>query len=163
MKIKIKKLKPSALIPLKATSGSAAYDLYCPYDFRLMPGRNVIPLYIALEMPQGIEAKIEPRSGYSSKGFAIQIPALHDTSGRKILDGYDARIDADVIVGKIDSDYRAGIGVIVRSNETQPRTVRRGQRIAQLTFYRVETADFEITETLSETTRGQGGFGHSGS
>lgn len=147
--VKIKKLNPEAIIPTKATPGSAAYDVYVYHDIILRPGRQVIPLGLAIEMPEGYEAKIEPRSGYSSKGFE----AYEDCTAR--------RIDCDCIVGKVDSDYRQEIGVIVHSREGKNYTIRKGQRIAQLTFYKVETADFELTDTLTETQR-NGGFGHTG-
>lgn len=141
---------PQAIIPTKATPGSAAYDVYCPVDTRLRSGRQVIPLGFAIELPDGYEAKIEPRSGYSSKGFAA-------TLGVK-----EYRIDADVIPGKIDSDYRSGVGVIVHSKENRIHIIKAGQRIAQLTIYKVETADFSEVDELTDTERGEGGFGHSG-
>lgn len=148
MEVKIKKLFAGAFIPEKATPGSAAYDVRLPEDVVLAPHkRRIVPLEIALEMPYGIEAKIEPRSGFSSKG---------------ILDANDMRRDADVIVGKIDSDYRAGIGVIIVNHESFPIPLSKGTHIAQLTFYKVEDAEFVLSENLSETERGLGGFGHSG-
>lgn len=100
-------------------------------------------------MPEGYEAKVEPRSGYSSKGFEA-----YEADSKR-------RIDADVIVGKIDSDYRGEIGVIVHSRENKNFFIHKGQRIAQLTFYKVEAADFELADTLSETLR-MGGYGHTG-
>jgi len=150
MKIKIKKLIPEAVIPEKATPGSAAYDVFCPVDIIIRNGRQVIKLGLAMEIPHGYEAKIEPRSGYSSKGF---VATLADT---------ESRIDADVIVGKIDSDYRGEIGVIVKANIDRNYIVKAGQKIAQLTIYKVEEADFTKTEDLIETERGDKGFGHSG-
>lgn len=150
MEVKIKKLHEAAILPRKATSGSAAYDLFCPYDCELREGRQVIPLGIALEIPQGYEAKIEARSGYSSKGFAA-------TLGQT-----EYRLDADVITGKIDSDYRGEIGVIIHSREQYIHRIKAGQRIAQLTFYAVESPTLTEVSELSDTNRGGGGFGHSG-
>lgn len=148
MEVKIKKLLAGAFIPEKATPGSAAYDVRLPEDVVLVPNkRQIIPLGFAIEMPYGVEAKIEPRSGFSSKG---------------ILDMNDMRRDADVLIGKIDSDYRDGIGVIIRSHEQYPIPLSKGTHIAQLTFYIVLDADFTMTDDLSETERGLGGFGHSG-
>lgn len=150
MEVKIKRLIPEAITPGKATPGSAAYDVYCPVDTPLRPGRQIIPLGLAIELPDGYEAKIEPRSGYSSKGF---VATLGDT---------EYRIDADVIQGKIDSDYRDGIGVIVHSREGNIYTIKAGQRIAQLTIYKVETADFLEVRELAESERNKGGFGSTG-
>lgn len=152
MEIKVKKLSGKAIIPTKMTNGSAAYDLFAPFDQILVHGRQVIDLYLAIELPEGYEAKIEPRSGYAAKGF---VGALDNTQEPNI------RFDCDVIVGKIDSDYRGGIGVIV-CNRDRPFFIKRGQRIAQLTIYKVEEAEFTEVEKLSETERETGGFGHTG-
>lgn len=152
MIVKIKRLSDDAFIPAKATEGSAAYDLYAPCDLLVKPGRQVVDLGFAIELPLGYEAKIEPRSGYSSKGFA----------------GYATRtcdslmcFDCDVLMGKIDSDYRGPVGVIV-NNHDAPFFIKRGWRIAQLTIYSVGIADFVECDELSDTGRGSGGFGHTG-
>lgn len=148
MKVRIKKLVPEAVVPSKATPGSAAYDVRICEDVVVLPmRRQVIPLCFAVEMPYGIEAKIEPRSGFSSKGM---------------LDKDGQRKDADVIQGKVDSDYRGPVGVIVHSHEPYPFTLEKGTAVAQMTFYRVEDADFDEADELSSTERGEGGFGHSG-
>ena len=146
--VKIKKLTPSGRIPAKATVGAAAYDIYTPRDYVVAPGRQVLPLDIAIELPEGYEAKIEPRSGYSAKGM------------EGMLDGVICRFDADVLVGKIDSDYRGNVGVIVKSYTRQKYVIPAGTRIAQLTIYRALTATFIESDELSATDRGDGGFGH---
>lgn len=156
MEIKIQKLSGKAIIPTKATAGSAAYDLYAPFDQIITHGRQVIDLYIAIELPKGYEAKIEPRSGYSSKGFAgFIVDENMNTSA-------EARFDCDVLTGKVDSDYRGCVGVIVNNRDSHTFLIKKGQRIAQMTIYKAEDADFVETEELSETVRGGGGFGHSG-
>lgn len=146
MKVRIKKLVPEAVVPQKATEGSAAYDVYLPANSIIHTGRQVVSLGLAIEVPYGYEAKIEPRSGFSSKGME---------------DKYGERQNADVIQGKIDSDYRGEIGVIINSDEHFPFTLKKGTRIAQMTIYRVEDAEFEEAEELSETER-TGGFGSTG-
>lgn len=133
-------------MPKKATAGSAAYDVYLPSDMIVMPGRSILPLDFAMELPYGYEAKIEPRSGFSSKGMEDYRKELKD---------------ADVIQGKIDSDYRKGVGVIVNSHESYPFRLSKGTRIAQMTIYKVEDAEFEVADQLSETGR-NGGFGSTG-
>lgn len=153
MIVRVKRLSDDAFMPTKATKGSAAYDVYVPVDTVVKPGRQVIDLCFAIELPFGYEAKIEPRSGYSSKGFV----GLLDQESE---DGY-MRFDCDVIQGKVDSDYRNSIGVIV-CNRDRAFFVKRGQRIAQMTIYSVVAADFVEVDELSETERGIGGFGHSG-
>lgn len=148
--VKILRLSEKAIIPRKATPGSAAYDVFVPRDTLICCGRQVVPLDLAIELPIGYEAKIEPRSGYSSKGFP---GTLADS---------EYRFDADVIVGKIDSDYRGNISVIIHSREPRLFTVKAGQRIAQLTIYKCETATFDDVSELTDSARGDKGFGHSG-
>lgn len=150
MNIKIKKLHPDARIPEKATPGAAGYDLYLPCECDLWSGRQRIPLGLAIELPEGYEAKVEPRSGYSTKGMEAVI-------GASIR-----RIDADVLVGKIDADYRGEICLIIHSHEPIIYKLWKGQRIAQLTIYKAENAEFELTDTLTATERGEGGFGSTG-
>lgn len=154
MEVKIKKLSKDAIIPLKATEGAAAYDVYTPKDYYIIKGRQVLSLDFAIELPLGYEAKIEPRSGFSSNGFEGYYYKPSENS-------VQSRFDADVIIGKVDSDYRGNIGVIVKSNETL-FFVPKGTRIAQMTIYKVENADFKLCEKLSDTDRADGGFGHSG-
>lgn len=151
MKIKIKKLSDLAVIPTKATPGAIAYDVTTPRDYHITQGRHNLSLDLALEIPDGYEAKIEPRSGHSSKGMTAEV------------NGYAVRANADVIVGKIDSDYRGCIGVIMVNHEPVIITIPAGTRIAQLTIYKGESVDFQEVETLSDTKRGDGGFGSTGS
>lgn len=150
VKIKFKPLSELAFMPKKATEGAAAYDVYLPRDVKVENGRQVIPLDFAIEIPYGYEAKIEPRSGFSSKGME----GYYEGITGQVL----GRWNCDVIQGKIDSDYRGCVGVIVH-NLSLSFYLKRGTRIAQLTIYKVEDAEFELSEELSETERGEGGYG----
>lgn len=150
MKIKFKPLSELAIMPKKATKGSAAYDVYTPESRIIHKGRQIIPLDFAIEIPYGYEAKIEPRSGFSSKGME----GLYS-------EGDVRRFNCDVIQGKIDSDYRGNVGVIVNNQDVE-FLIPRETRIAQLTIYKVEDIEFEEVEELSETNRGDGGFGSTG-
>lgn len=141
----IKKLSEKAILPRKGTEGAIAYDLAIPRNYAVKPGRQIIPLDIAIEMPKGMEFKIEPRSGFSAKGM---------------LGNDEKRYNADVLVGKIDSDYRGNIGVIVKSEEHF--MIEGGTFIAQGTFYNASETRLVETDTLSETERGEGGFGSTG-
>lgn len=146
MKVKLKKLSESAIMPTKATAGSAAYDLYADSDTLVLPGRSAITTGIAIELPNGYLADVRPRSGYSVKGFA----------------GNDsARFDCDVLLGTIDSDYRGGINVIVRNNDIAFK-IKAGQRIAQLLIHKCEDVEFEESEELAPSIRDFKGFGSSG-
>lgn len=173
--VKIKKLSDKAIMPKRATEGSVAYDVCVPEDTIVKRGRKVIPLGFAIELPdKTYEAKIEPRSGFSSKGMEgysrrIETETVVDTRlvgsvGVKNVEYIAALPDyfnADVIVGKIDSDYRGGVGVIVNNNDTREFYIKAGTRIAQMTIYRVPETEFVEVEELSETER-KGGFGSTG-
>lgn len=149
-KVKFKPLSELAFLPKKATKGAAAYDVYTPSGVIINKGRHIIPLDFAIELPYGYEAKIEPRSGFSSKGME----GLYSSTERR-------RFDCDVLQGKIDSDYRGNVGVIVHNRDCE-FLLERGTRIAQLTIYKVEDIEFEITDELNESERNDGGFGSTG-
>lgn len=185
MKVKFKKLVPGAVLPKKATEGSAAYDLYVTEDIIIEPGRHIIPLGFAMEMEPGHQAQVEPRSGFSSKGMEGYHVMEHNIGCNTSFRPYSVlndivmkyentslkksryvsmdpdRFDCDVIVGKIDSDYRDGCGVILHNRDMRTFMIKTGTRIAQLTFLKVEEVDWEETDTLSETDR-EGGFGSTG-
>ncbi len=166
MKVKFKKLHEGARLPEKATEGSAAYDLYVAEDAIIEPGRQIIPLGFAMEMEQGYEALIDARSGFSSKGMeGIWMGDIGVVDENGIQEFHvpvcSMRFDCDVIEGKIDSDYRKGVGVIVHNRDKHTFLIKAGTRIAQMTFHKVETVQWEETEDLSETDR-TGGFGSTG-
>lgn len=143
--IRIKRLSEDALIPVRATDGAACFDLYVPKDTPVQKGRNIIPLDIAIELPQGVYAEIRPRSGFSAKGF-------EDVTG--------CRRDADVLHGCIDCDYRGNIGVIVKSEDYF--IVGKGTRIAQMLIGSYIPCELAEATELSETDRQSGGFGSTG-
>jgi dUTP pyrophosphatase len=130
-------------LPAYATAGSAGMDLRAqlPAPLELKPmERQLVPTGLFLELPQGTEAQVRPRSG-----LAIQhgITCLNTP-------------------GTIDSDYRGEVKVILINLGTEAHTIRQGDRIAQLVISRVEQAVLEPVEILNETERGTGGFGHTG-
>ena len=187
MKVKFKKLHEGARLPEKATEGSAAYDLYVAEEVIIEPGRQIIPLGFAIEMEPGYEALVDPRSGFSSKGmegheivtvYEYKAPNgvtitgkynpvmtlsthLMDCVTTKCMELNSKRFDCDVIEGKIDPDYRKGVGVIVHNRDKRTFLIEAGTRIAQMTFHKVETVQWEETDELSETDR-DGGFGSTG-
>lgn len=162
MEVKFKKIKEGAIIPSKATKGSAAYDLYVPQDVVVEAGRFIIPLGFAMEMPLGVEALIDPRSGFSAKGMEghkiIQLKSFD--IDEPFISQLPHRFDCDVIEGKIDSDYRNEVGVIVY-NKSSRFLLKKGTRIAQMTFHKVESPEWKEVEELSESKR-EGGFGSTG-
>lgn len=169
MKVKFKNLFNGARIPEKATRGSAAYDVCIPEDTIIKPGRQVIKLGFAMEIPEGYEALIDARSGFSAKGMEGHPigKLVCETGFGDIICKEEGvllmtrRYNCDVIQGKIDSDYRDGVGVIVHNKGNEKFMLKAGTRIAQMTFHKVESVQWEETDDLSETDR-EGGFGSTG-
>lgn len=144
-KIAVKRLRTPSELPLPSymTSHSAGMDLYADItaDIKLLPGeRALIPTGIAIALPEGYEAQIRPRSGLALKhGIAL--------------------VNAP---GTIDADYRGEIGVIMINSGTEPFTVKRGERVAQMVVARFSRVEWAEVDDLDETARGNGGFGHTG-
>ena len=140
--VKIKKLSPNAVIPTYGSPYSAGADLYSAMDeVTIAPHTTtLIKTGIALELPVGFAGLIYARSGLASKrGLA---PANK--------------------VGVIDCDYRGEVMVALHNHSNEPQTVSGGERIAQLVITPYVVADFEEATELSDTVRGEGGFGSTG-
>lgn len=152
------------IMPKKATAGAAAYDLYVPEDIALKRGRQIIDMKFSLEIPHGYAATIQPRSGFSAKGVETTKMFVDGGYGAEIESG--ARVDCDVIRGLIDEDYRGSVGVIIKANITpkpyERMVIKKGTRIAQMQIIPVPQIDLTEVEELSETDRGEGGFGSTG-
>jgi dUTP diphosphatase len=143
--VKVKRTRPGRANPLPGymTAHSAGMDLYADLDddIVLEPGaRALVPTGIAIELPDGFEAQIRPRSGLALRhGIAL--------------------VNAP---GTIDTDYRGEIGVIVINHGREEFTIRDGERIAQMVFTSFARAVLVEVPELEETARGAGGFGHTG-
>ncbi len=132
-----------ALLPRYATEGAAGADIsaFLSSPLTLLPGEyKAIPTGLCLEIPEGYEVQVRPRSGLALR------------SGVTVLNA----------PGTIDSDYRGEIRVILINHSSQPFTVRNGDRIAQIVVSAVRRASFAEAEDLSGTERGEGGFGSTG-
>ena len=130
-------------LPEYSTSQSAGMDLRAFITEPVILGvidRALIPTGLYIEMPEGYEAQVRPRSG-----LAIE-------HGITVINS----------PGTIDADYRGEICVELINISNTPFTVEPGERIAQLVFNKCEQAEFVKVEELSETKRGKGGFGHTG-
>ena len=142
MQIKIKKLHPLAGIPEYQTLHAAGADLTAcleePLTIAPMEIRAV-PTGFAMEIPAGYEAQIRPRSGLASKGLSVPNAP-----------------------GTIDADYRGEVKVLLLNLGKESFIIRHHDRIAQMVIAPVIQAEFTATETLSETGRGEGGFGSTG-
>ncbi|HYD19685.1 MAG TPA: dUTP diphosphatase [Patescibacteria group bacterium] len=130
-------------LPKYATELSAGVDLEAAVDatVTLKPGeRQLIPTGLAIALPEGYEAQIRPRSGLAFK------------NGVTVLNS----------PGTIDADYRGEIKVILANLGTEPFTVERGMRVAQMVVAQYARVSFTLVEQLDETARGTGGFGSTG-
>lgn len=152
-------------MPKKATDGAAAYDLYVPEDVTLIGWRQVVNLKISIELPNGYAATIQPRSGFSAKGIEVE---EHFTLDDGSIRTESVRVDGDVVRGLIDADYRGEVGVILHfmslysNNERLHYTIKKGTRIAQMQIVQVPQIELVEADDLSDTERGEGGFGSTG-
>ena len=130
-------------LPQYATAGSAGMDLRADIDEPIVlrpPERRLIPTGLFIALPEGYEAQVRPRSGLALK------------HGLTVLN----------TPGTIDADYRGEVGVVLVNLSQEDFTIRAGERIAQMVIARCEQAQFCVVETLDETERGAGGYGHTG-
>ena len=129
--------------PTRGSEGAAGYDLYVDttQEIEIQPG-EVVPFYsgLAMEIPSGFYGAIVPRSGLATK-LGLRLPHC---------------------IGVIDSDYRGNIGLPLRNDSDEPVTVKAHERVAQIIFQRYEEAMWYECEALSETDRGESGFGSTG-
>lgn len=143
--VNITKVRENAIIPTKATSGSAGFDLHAciDKDLTIKKGDLIrVPCGIAIELPSSeYAAFIFARSGLGIK------------YGISLSNG----------VGVIDSDYRGEIQVgLCRTSDGDPYTIKNGDRIAQMIIMPVSNVNFKLVENLGESERGSGGFGSTG-
>ena len=130
-------------LPTYATALSAGMDLRANIDedITLLPmQRQLVPTGLYIALPEGYEAQIRPRSGLALK------------HGITVLN----------TPGTVDADYRGEIMVLLVNFSNEPFVVKDGERIAQMIVAKHEQVSFELTETLDETERGAGGYGHTG-
>jgi dUTP pyrophosphatase len=147
-------------LPKYATIGSAAVDLQASFteldqDFKgdrfqvdapnkviflLAGGRILIPTDLYVAIPEGYEIQIRPRSGLAIKNGISMVNCT----------------------GTIDSDYRGNVGIILINHSNKTFEIRNGDRIGQAILSKVEQIEWVNVDKLSETSRGEGGFGHSG-
>ncbi len=135
--------KSSHPLPSYQTSQSAGMDLRAnnPEPIVLKPlMRAIVPTGLFIELPEGYEAQIRPRSGLSAK------------KGIGLVNS----------PGTIDADYRGEIGVIVVNLSNEDFTIENGERIAQMVIAKHEVASWQEVESLNESDRGSGGFGSTG-
>jgi len=141
LRIKIKKIKESAILPHYAHEGDAGVDLYSTEDYVLRPGQRVlVSTGLSMAIPKGYEGQVRPKSGLALK------------HGISVCNS----------PGTIDSGYHGEIGVISINHSNEEFKIEKGTKIAQMIFNKVEEAEFEEVEDLDNTKRGEEGFGSTG-
>jgi dUTP pyrophosphatase len=142
--VKIKILNEKAKMPCRAHPNDAGADLFAIEDCIIMPGeRKIIPTGISIKLPEslgggGYYARIAPRSGLAAKN------------------------GIDVLAGVVDSNYTGELKVVLLNTGENAFEVKSGDRIAQLIIEKHYNFEFEVVDSLEETSRGAGGFGSTG-
>jgi dUTP pyrophosphatase len=137
--IKIKKLRPEAIIPSYAHKGDAGMDLYSCEDYVLKPGeRKVFGTGLSIELPEGYVSLFWDKSGLAAKQGLT------------------------VLAGVIEYTYRGEYGVVLLNTSDKEAEIKKGQKIAQLLIQPICTAEVQEVNELTETTRGTSGFGSTG-
>lgn len=142
MKVRIT-LQKGALPPVYQTDGSAGADVFACLEspVEILPGeRAIIPTGLNVELSPGWELQVRPRSGLALKNGITLVNTP----------------------GTIDSDYRGELKAILINHGKEPFRVENQMRICQIVLARAERADFIVVDSLAHSTRGEGGFGHTG-
>ena len=140
--IEVKRLNDWARLPWRATAGAAGWDIAASERVEISPKAWCrVPTGLAMAIPEGFEVQLRPRSGLAAR------------HGITLLNS----------PGTIDADYRGEIQVILINHGESSFVVEVGMRIAQALVGRVVVAEYREVEVLGATTRGAGGFGHTGS
>ncbi|MBX3157376.1 MAG: dUTP diphosphatase [Deltaproteobacteria bacterium] len=142
-RVQVKKLRADAVVPRYQTAGAAGLDLHAALDdvVRLAPReRRMIPTGLAIAIEPGFEGQVRPRSGLAAKHGISCVNAP----------------------GTIDCDYRGEVCVLLINHGAEDFAIRPGERIAQLVIAPVAQAELVEVDELTETARGDGGFGSTG-
>lgn len=143
MRIRIKKLTETAKLPTRGSASAAGYDLYAdiPEEITIAPGETrMISTGLSMEIPEGYFGAIFARSGLAMK----------------------EGLRPGNCVGVVDSDYRGPFLIGLHNDSSSVRTVESGERIAQMVVIPYLPVEFEETDSLNDTARGEGGFGSTG-
>lgn len=141
VEIKIKRLHPDAIMPHYVHKGDAGMDVYSTEDILLeKTAIKLVPTGLSFEVPEGYEIQVRPKSGLALKhGITLTNSP-----------------------GTLDSCYRGELGVIMQNEGKEDYQIKKGEKIAQIVIARYEQAEIKEVEELSETSRGEGGFGSTG-
>ena len=141
LKVRVEHVDKGLPLPKFATEGSAAVDLHSADTFTLNPGEfRKVPTGIKIAIPEGYEGQVRPRSGLAANHGISMVNTP----------------------GTIDSDYRGMVYVLLINHGFSYVHIKRGDRIAQLLVKKVEQFEWDVSDSLDETSRGDGAFGHTG-
>ncbi len=139
--VRVKLISENAKLPQAANAGDVAFDLHSVINVTLEPGeRQAIPTGLIMEIPKGYEGQVRPRSGLALR------------NGLSVVNS----------PGTIDSGYRGEVKVIVINHGREPFTITKGMRVCQIAIRQVPEVKFEVVEELSDSERGESGFGSTG-
>lgn len=141
MQLQVKRLTPTAKLPVRATEHASCFDIYADMGGTIAPGeRLLVKTGLTVAVPPGFEVQVRSRSGLALK------------HGVAVLNS----------PGTVDADYRGEVGVILINHGRDPFVFLPGERVAQMGVYRVELCPILEVEVVEATARGTGGFGHTG-
>ncbi len=141
MQLRVKRLSSSATLPARAHPADAGLDLHSAVDLDIPPGETrLVGTGLALELPPGTEAQVRPRSGLA---LTYSVTVLNTP-------------------GTIDEGYRGEVGVILINHGQRVFEVRRGMKVAQLVVQPTLAVEIVAVDALSDTSRGERGFGSTG-
>ena len=140
--VSVQKLAADAVVPKYAHDGDAGVDLYSAINLNLKPGeRALVPTGLKMAIPSGYEGQVRPKSGLELKHGITMLNTP----------------------GTVDAPYRGEVGVIViNHDQSAAYEIKKGEKIAQMVFNKVEYVTFTEVPELDATTRGEGGFGSTG-
>lgn len=166
------------VLPTLGSAYAAAYDVYCPDDYELREQRQVVPLGFCMALPLGWKANMRPRSGFSAKGMEAEVRTTYRRYDGEVYTAVETvRIDADVLLGLVDSDYRDTVGVIIKvcslgvvaRQQHEFDTIvenhvflTKGTRIAQMEICGDDSYELVVVDKLNRDIDRGGGYGHTG-
>lgn len=154
--MKVKKVHPDAIIPEFAHDTDTGADLFTCEDLILLPKeKGIAKTGLIFDIPQGWGFQIRNKSGNTVKGVPVKV-----VRGNEVL---DIRADITVYLGTVDQGYRNEVGIMVKNEEDFPVIIPKGVKLAQMVLEQIHQCEFEEVDEVSETERGLGGFGSTGS
>lgn len=154
--MKVKKIHPDAVIPEFAHDTDSGADLFTCEDLILLPKeKGIAKTGLIFDIPFGWGFQIRNKSGNTVKGVPVKV-----VRGKEVI---ETRADITVYLGTVDQGYRNEVGIMVKNEEDYPVIIPKGIKLAQMVLEPICQCQFEEVLEVSETERGLGGFGSTGS